>query len=91
MWAKIDDQVKKGSTNLNPDGFAGTYNDKWFGDIIVSSVNGKLRFSSVKSPRLRGDMLYYTGNTFIVKWDDRALDADAFVFSPLIKTVSHPR
>ena len=23
-------------------------------------------------------MLYYTGNTFIVKWDDRSMDADAF-------------
>ncbi len=27
-------------------------------------------------------MLNYTGNTFIVRWDDRSMDADAFaVFS----------
>jgi len=33
---------------------------------------------SAKSPKLRGDMLYYTGNTFVVRWDDRAMDADAY-------------
>ncbi|MCK7540510.1 MAG: hypothetical protein MZV63_61265 [Marinilabiliales bacterium] len=32
----------------------------------------------MKSPKLRGDMLFYTGNTFIVRWDDRSMDADAF-------------
>jgi CubicO group peptidase (beta-lactamase class C family) len=85
VWAKIDEQMKKGTTNMNPDRFAGTYTDKWFGDIIISSVNGKLRFNSVKSPRLRGDMLYYTGNTYIVKWDDRTLDADAYVVFALDK------
>jgi len=85
VWAKIDEQMKKGTTNMNPDRFAGTYTDKWFGDIIITSGNGKLRFNSVKSPRLRGDMLYYTGNTYIVKWDDRALDADAFAVFALDK------
>jgi hypothetical protein len=31
---------------------------------------------------MRGEMIFYTGNTFIVRWDDRSLDADAFaVFS----------
>src|SRR5665647_1661701 len=74
----IDSQIKKGTTNRNPDEYAGTYTDKWFGDITITAVNGKLRFRSVNSPKLRGDMLYYTGNTYIVKWDDRTLDADAF-------------
>jgi hypothetical protein len=30
-------------------------------------------------------MIFYTGNTFIVKWDDRTLDADAFVVFALDK------
>jgi len=50
----------------------------WFGDILITEEGGKLRFRSVKSPKLRGDMLFYTGNTFIVKWDDRSMDADAW-------------
>jgi hypothetical protein len=77
--------MKKGTTNRNPDEYAGTYTDKWFGDITITVANGKLRFRSANSPRLRGDMLYYTGNTFIVKWDDRTLDADAFVVFSLDK------
>lgn len=28
-------------------------------------------------------MLFYKGNTFIVKWNDRSLDADAFVMFEL--------
>jgi len=85
VWAKIDAQMKKGTTNRNPDEYAGIYTDKWFGDIIITAANGKLRFRSVNSPKLRGDMLYYTGNTFIVKWDDRTLDADAFAVFALDK------
>jgi hypothetical protein len=85
VWAKIDGQMKKGTTNMNPEMYAGTYTDKWFGDIKITAANGKLRFNAVKSPKLRGEMFYYTGNTYIVKWDDRTLDADAFVVFALDK------
>ena len=30
-------------------------------------------------------MLFYTGNTFIVKWDDRSMDADAYAVFTLDK------
>ncbi len=30
-------------------------------------------------------MLFYTGNTFIVRWDDRSMDADAFAVFTLDK------
>ena len=82
VWEKIEDQMN--STRVIPDfaQFTGTYTDAWFGDVTVSQMDGKLRFYAVKSPKLSGEMIYYTGNTFIVKWDDRTLDADAFaVFS----------
>ena len=38
-----------------------------------------MHFKAKNSPKLRGDMTFYKGNTFIVKWYDRSLDADAFV------------
>jgi hypothetical protein len=63
----------------DPEVFTGTYTDNWFGDIVIAEENGILRLRSVKSPRLRGEMLYYTGNTFVVKWDNRSMDADAWV------------
>ena len=65
--------------------FTGTYNDKWFGDVIISEKNAALWFASVKSPRLNGPITAYKGNTFIVKWTDRSFDADAFIMFGLDK------
>jgi len=60
----------------------GTYRDSWFGEVSVSEKNGKLRFYSKRSPGLTGEMFFYKGSTFVVKWDDRSMDADAFaIFS----------
>jgi CubicO group peptidase (beta-lactamase class C family) len=82
IWAKIEAQRSKSAASGSNAVYTGTYNDVWFGDIIISDEGGKLRFRSVKSPKMRGEMLYYTGNTFVVKWDDRSMDADAWaVFS----------
>ena len=82
IWTNIEKQQRMTTSSVAIDSFTGTYTDAWFGDIVVSSGNGKMRFDSKRSPRLRGDMLYYKGNTFVVKWDDRSMDADAFmVFS----------
>ncbi len=58
--------------------FTGTYRDPWFGDVAIAMENGKMRMNCLRSPRLRGDMSFYKGNTFIVKWDDRSFDADAY-------------
>jgi CubicO group peptidase (beta-lactamase class C family) len=79
VWAKIEEQQKNTSQTVDPALYTGTYTDNWFGDIIISYTNGHMRFNSVRSPKLRGEMLYYTGNTYIVRWDDRTLDADAYV------------
>lgn len=59
--------------------YYGTYKDSWFGDVTISNVNGKMHFAAKNAPKLRGDMTFYKGNTYIVKWYDRSLDADAFV------------
>jgi hypothetical protein len=66
---------------VNP--YLGTYTDPWFGDVIISLKNGKLWFDSKNSPRLTGEMFFYKGNTFIVKWNDRSMDADAYVMFQL--------
>ncbi len=79
IWANIETQQKTSTKMIAIDSFTGTYTDAWFGDIVISSNKGKTRFNSKRSPRLKGDMLYYKGNTFVVKWDDRSMDADAFV------------
>jgi CubicO group peptidase (beta-lactamase class C family) len=78
VWKDITAQQKTTSLKIDYNVYSGTYIDNWFGEISISVKNGKLWFVSRKSPKLTGEMLYYKGNTFVVKWLDRSLDADAF-------------
>ena len=63
--------------------FLGTFRDPWFGEIVISVKNGKPWFDSKRSPKLTGEMLPYKGNSFVVKWKDRSMDADAYVIFSL--------
>jgi CubicO group peptidase (beta-lactamase class C family) len=83
IWKDLEVQRKSNSLANDFGIYTGTYSDKWFGDVKISVKNGKLWFDSVRSPKLTGEMLSYKGNTCIVKWDDRSLDADAFVMFSL--------
>lgn len=78
IWSEIKAQQKNKPACIDPVMFTGTYTDNWFGDIIISVKNNKLWFDSEMSPRCTGEMFYYKGNTFIVRWNDRSMDADAF-------------
>lgn len=79
IWADIDKQQKQLATRPDANNFVGTYTDLWFGDVVISMENGKMRFNSKRSPKLTGEMLFYKANTFVVKWNDRSMDADAYV------------
>ncbi|TFG89264.1 MAG: DUF3471 domain-containing protein, partial [Candidatus Atribacteria bacterium] len=82
VWRSIDEQQKDNGAVIDTGLYTGTYTDIWFGDVTISMKDWKLRFNAVKSHKLSGEMIFYKGNTFIVKWDDRTLDSDAFaVFS----------
>lgn len=79
VWADIILEQTKVSIQPDYKKYLGTYSDVWFGDVTISELNGKMHFLSNNSPKLKGDMFFYKGTTFIVKWFDRSLDADAFV------------
>jgi len=83
IWADINAAQKKNTGKIDFSKYTGTYTDPWFGDVIISEKNGKLWFDSKNSPRLSGEMFAYKGNTFIVKWNDRSMDADAYVMFTL--------
>lgn len=79
LWKDIEAQQKNASAKPDVKNFLGTYTDKWFGDVTIAMKNGKMRFDSKRSFLLTGEMFPYKGSTFIVKWDERSMDADAFV------------
>lgn len=78
IWHEINEAGKK-ITGNDYSLYTGTFTDKWFGDVFIAVKNGKLWFDSKRSPKLTGEMFAYKGNTFVVKWRDRSMDADAFV------------
>jgi CubicO group peptidase (beta-lactamase class C family) len=59
--------------------YARTYRDPWYGDVIVEENDGQLRMRFSRTPQLTGTMTPWQHDTFIVKWDERWLNADAFV------------
>lgn len=79
VWKEIAAQQKKTEGRIDVSLFTGTYHDAWFGDIEVLVKDGKTWFQSKRSPKLHGEVLPYKGSTFIVKWNDRSMDADAFM------------
>ncbi|MBE0677955.1 MAG: serine hydrolase, partial [Bacteroidales bacterium] len=78
VWATVEARRRESYAETDPQTFVGIYSDAWFGDVVIYEESGTLRFRAVKSPKLRGEMFHYTANTFIIKWDDRTMDADAF-------------
>lgn len=84
-WSDVAQSLKNNVNKPDFNNYIGTYNDNWFGDVIIVKKGVDLWFQSVKSPKLAGPMFFYKGNTFIVKWIDRSMNADAFVIFSLGK------
>jgi CubicO group peptidase (beta-lactamase class C family) len=79
VWADIAVQQNASKGQAALAGIKGTYSDPWFGKVTISEKNGGLYYTSANAPKLQGKMYFYKGNTFIVKWNERSLDADAYV------------
>jgi CubicO group peptidase (beta-lactamase class C family) len=65
--------------SLPLDKYAGTYRDPWYGDVVVSRDGGGLQIQFSKTAQLLGDLEHWQHDTFIVRWRDRGLNADAFL------------
>jgi len=83
IWKAIDSTPKANPVKPNTALLTGTYTDKWFGEVDLTEKAGNLWFTSKKSPRISGQLFPYKGSTWIAKWNDRSLDADAFVMFSL--------
>jgi len=72
-------RVKGTRPSLALDDYAGTYRDRWYGDMQLSRAGKALRLQFENTAQLRGTLEHWQHDTFIVRWDDRSLNADAFV------------
>lgn len=80
VWKAIDAQQKiNAKAPVEASQLVGKYKDAWFGEVEISLKNKRLWFASKRSPALTGEMQFFKGTTFVVKWTDRTLNADAFV------------
>ncbi|HKI44391.1 MAG TPA: serine hydrolase [Balneolales bacterium] len=59
--------------------YAGTYHDAWYGNVTISIVKGHLEIRFDHTPDLIGKLDHWQYDTFIARWNDRELRADAFV------------
>ena len=61
------------------DAYAGTWRDPWYGDVIVTRDGARLRLRFSRTKSLAGTLEHWQNDAFIVRWDERWLNADAFL------------
>ena len=66
-------------TSLPLEKYAGRYEDPWYGDVDVRYVDDRLTIRFGHTPSLEGEMEHWQDDTFIARWKDPELRADAFV------------
>jgi CubicO group peptidase (beta-lactamase class C family) len=84
---RAEEEVKKAAGKRTPGtrpalpvaSYAGRYRDAWYGDIRIEEHEGKLSIYFTHSPDLAGDLEHWQYDTFIARWKNRTLDADAYV------------
>jgi len=75
VW-KVVNENKSSMIDLND--YTGVYKDNWFGEVEITLKDGKLWFTSKRSPKLNGQMYFYKATTFAIKWEYSDMNADAF-------------
>ncbi len=58
--------------------YAGTYRDPWYGDVAIAHEAGGLVIRFTRTPSLVGDLVHWQHDTFLARWRDRELRADAY-------------
>src|SRR3954468_16438800 len=58
--------------------YAGTYRDPWYGDVTIAEEGKGLSIRFTRTPALVGDLVHWQYDTFLARWRDRELTADAY-------------
>ena len=65
--------------SLAPAAYDGDYRDPWYGVVSIRHVGARQVLSFSRTPALTGELEHFQHDTFIVRWQERNLDADAYV------------
>ncbi len=84
--AKLREGLRKASAerdslsgpSLELEKYVGTYRDPWYGDVVVARDGRGLSIRFKPTPSLVGDLLHWQHDTFLARWRDRELRADAY-------------
>lgn len=83
---KVDELMNNRNKDSKPSlplkAYAQTYRDDWYGDIEIKRNDDKparLKIQFSRTGDLAGTLEHYQYNTFIIRWHDRSLNADAFI------------
>jgi hypothetical protein len=58
--------------------YVGTYRDPWYGDVMIAQDGKGLSIRFGHTPALVGDLVHWQYDTFLARWRDRELRADAY-------------
>lgn len=79
-WAKHEAaRAKRSQPSLPLAEYAGIWRDVWYGDVSIVREGDRLRMRFSRTKSLVGTLSHWQHDTFIVRWDERWLNADAFV------------
>lgn len=79
-WRKLQAaRDRKSRPSLPLARYAGTMRDPWYGDVSVAKERDGLVLRFSRTPALVGELSHWQHDTFVVRWRDRALNADAFL------------
>jgi hypothetical protein len=65
--------------SLPLEAYVGRYRDAWYGDVVVEKVADGLQIRFTHSPRLTGRLEHWQQDTFVARWNDRSMEADAYL------------
>ncbi len=79
-WAKrLDERRTDTRPSLPLADYAGDYEDPWYGTVELRVEGHALRLRFSRTPALQGTLEHWQHDSFLVRWDQRTLNADAFI------------
>jgi hypothetical protein len=76
---RADAGAARSTPSLPRAAYDGEYRDPWYGAAVIKTVGAKQVLSLTRTPDMTGELEHFQHDTFIVRWKERSLNADAYV------------